>query len=207
MNNLKIKNYFKTSIILVFLISFINISVLSQTKFVSIHYKDKEYVVGHDVVCFIVKEKYYNDELLKKFKELNYEIALTLPKFRSVFLRTDGKSNILEHYYKFEKEKYVDSIIRYKPGTAEYQPNDTEYQNNKQYALIKLNMSNAWNHTTGDTSLRIAVLDSGIPMQNGSLSHGEFPDNGRILLGLNYVTTTPNNNVTDDRGHGTKATI
>ena len=92
---------------------FVSFSILAQTKTVSIHYKGKDYVVGHDIVCFIVKEGYYNDELLKQFEKENYEIALTLPKFRYVFLRTDGKSDILEHYYKFDKEEYVEEVVPY----------------------------------------------------------------------------------------------
>ena len=80
-----IKKTFKLSVIFCIFNLFIAFSALAQTHSVQIHWKGNDYIVGHDVVCFIVKEKYYNDELLKRFKGLNYEVALTIPGFRSVF--------------------------------------------------------------------------------------------------------------------------
>jgi hypothetical protein len=32
---------------------FITFSIIAQTKPISIHYKDKDYTVGHDIVSFI----------------------------------------------------------------------------------------------------------------------------------------------------------
>ena len=130
----KLKMFFLWAVLVIVVLLLLSDTVLAQTKPVSIRYKDKDYVVGHDIVAFRVKEKYYNSELLKKFKELNYEIVFTSEKARSVFLRTDGKSDILEHYYKFEKEEYVKNVLPYDATTTCYIPNDNSLSN--QWYLI-----------------------------------------------------------------------
>jgi subtilisin family serine protease/tetratricopeptide (TPR) repeat protein len=197
-----IQKYSKLSIIFLSLNLFVSFSILSQTKSVSIHYKDKDYTVGHDIVCFIVKEKYYNDELLKKFKELNYEIALTLPKFRSVFLRTDGRGDILEHYYKFDKEEYIEKVVPYEMGSTCWVPNDSDLSN-QWYLSNNINIySSAWELTRGNPNLIIGVLDGGIPIENNNLSHPELQNTNRIILGGNFIsnqTVYPK----DERSHGT----
>jgi thermitase len=177
-----------------------------QAKFVTINYNDKEYLVVSDIVCLDIKENFYNKELFDRIEKSGYEIISTREKHHKILLRTDGKSDILEHYYKFEKEEYVENVLPYVAVTGYYTPNDPRYspsQNPYQWYLHKINMSQAWDLTKGSDTLKIGVLDSGIPMQNGNLSHIEFPNNGRILLGLNYIVIPPNNNVADDHGHGT----
>jgi len=58
----------------------------------------------------------------------------------------------------------------------------------------------AWNTTTGDAGVIIAILDSGIPIQNGALSHPELDDPQRIIIGPNYIS---GGLPVDDNGHGT----
>ncbi|MBU1318473.1 MAG: S8 family serine peptidase [candidate division Zixibacteria bacterium] len=58
-----------------------------------------------------------------------------------------------------------------------------------------------WNFTTGDEQIIVGVLDTGIPMQNGSLSHPDLDDPSRFILGLN--TFTGQNDPIDGNGHGT----
>ncbi len=60
-----------------------------------------------------------------------------------------------------------------------------------------IKMTDAWDITTGDTSIIAAILDSGC-----KTDHPEF--SGRIIPGYNFAYNT--NNVTDDYGHGTNVT-
>ncbi len=58
-----------------------------------------------------------------------------------------------------------------------------------------------WDITTGSTTIRVGVLDTGIPIQNGSLSHPDLDDPSRYLFGYDFVNddAVP----ADDNGHGT----
>jgi parallel beta-helix repeat protein len=63
----------------------------------------------------------------------------------------------------------------------------------------------AWNISTGGSNVIIGILDTGIPIQNGSLSHPDLSDPNRIILGPDYSDdnfTTP----MDLFGHGTHVT-
>lgn len=59
----------------------------------------------------------------------------------------------------------------------------------------------AWDVTTGSSDVIIAILDSGIPMQNGQLSHPDLDDPNKMILGPDYVGD--GGGVRDNRGHGT----
>lgn len=59
----------------------------------------------------------------------------------------------------------------------------------------------AWDVTTGSSDVIIAILDSGIPMQNGQLSHPDLNDPNKMILGPDYVVD--GGGVRDESGHGT----
>lgn len=62
----------------------------------------------------------------------------------------------------------------------------------------------AWNISTGSSDVIIAILDTGIPMQNGSLSHPDLDDPNKIIIGRDFIETLPSDTtVRDDAGHGT----
>lgn len=59
----------------------------------------------------------------------------------------------------------------------------------------------AWEFTTGESQIMVGVLDTGIPMQDGELSHPDLDDPARFILGLNVFTGDLD--PMDDNGHGT----
>jgi len=74
-------------------------------------------------------------------------------------------------------------------GQSGSEPNDPYYTDGHQWALKNTGQSppggtngadihavQAWNITTGSSNVIVAILDSGIPMQNGSLSHPDLSD-------------------------------
>lgn len=65
----------------------------------------------------------------------------------------------------------------------------------------------AWEISTGNSNVIIAILDSGIPILNGSLSHSDLDDANKVILGPDYIDApgTPEyiEGVRDRRGHGT----
>lgn len=66
-----------------------------------------------------------------------------------------------------------------------------------------IHATDAWDITTGSSSVIVGVLDSGIPMLNGSLSHPDLDDPNKIVLGANYAGGSEG--VRDLFGHGTHA--
>ncbi len=63
-----------------------------------------------------------------------------------------------------------------------------------QYALSRVNAFGAWDLTTGNSSVVIAVVDTGV-----NASHPDFT--GRVLPGFDFVNNDSDAN--DDEGHGT----
>jgi thermitase len=76
---------------------------------------------------------------------------------------------------------------------AQFVPNDPYYS--YQWALPKIQANWAWNTTTGNSSIIVAVIDSGIDYNHPDLK------NNYVALGYNWVDN--NNNPLDDFGHGT----
>ncbi|NWG29372.1 MAG: S8 family peptidase [Ignavibacteriaceae bacterium] len=70
-----------------------------------------------------------------------------------------------------------------------------------------IDATEVWDLSTGGSDVIIAILDTGIPMLNGSLSHPDLDDPNKIILGPDYVdlpgTPEYQEGVRDRRGHGT----
>lgn len=80
------------------------------------------------------------------------------------------------------------------------QPNDTLFS--QQWGLSHVNAPRAWELWNGDpNAVVLAILDSGISMQAGRLSHPDLIDEGRIFLGPDLVNNDAEPK--DDHGHGT----
>jgi len=98
-------------------------------------------------------------------------------------------------------------------------PNDPNY--NLQWNLTKIKAEEAWNITTGDTSVVIAIIDTGVDWDHPDIwdniwiNHAEIPNNGIDDDGNGYIDDyigwdfggtdgTPNNDPREDRpDHGT----
>ncbi|UCB52143.1 MAG: S8 family serine peptidase, partial [Candidatus Zixiibacteriota bacterium] len=93
-------------------------------------------------------------------------------------------------------------------------PNDPEFMAWKQWGLFNFGQSppggtndadidapEAWDSTTGSSSVIVSVLDSGIPMVSGSLSHPDLDDPSKMILGIDLVGD--GEGVRDINGHGT----
>jgi subtilisin family serine protease len=63
--------------------------------------------------------------------------------------------------------------------------------------------ANAWMLTTGSSNVAVGVLDTGIAMQNGQLSHPDLQNTSRIIPRLNLVDPNDPEGLRDTDGHGT----
>lgn len=99
-------------------------------------------------------------------------------------IQTNGRSSLATTY--IENDAVVEGA---------YVPNDPDVNNpSRTYALSTTHTIAGWDYTRGDSSIVIAILDSGI-----ALNHPEF--NGRILAGYDFINNDAD--PSDDHGHGT----
>jgi len=79
-------------------------------------------------------------------------------------------------------------------------PNDQFFS--QQWALKEIQAESAWDLWKGaGEKVTLAILDSGIPLQNKKLSHADLDDAKRFHLGHDFINN--HNDPTDDHGHGT----
>lgn len=78
-------------------------------------------------------------------------------------------------------------------ATALEEPNDTHY--NLQWAPPLMGAEEAWDETTGDPGVAVAILDTGVDLQHPDLT-GKFTSYG-------YDFVNSDSNPDDDNGHGT----
>lgn len=104
-------------------------------------------------------------------------------------------------------------------GHTSSDPSDPYFQDGHQWALkntgqsppsgivgADIHVSGAWNIAQGSSDVIVAVLDSGIPMNesDGSLSHPDLQDPNRIIVGVDYTGDPVW--MKDLWGHGTHVT-
>ena len=138
---------------------------------------------------FLIKLKPGVTEQEKKSLMQNAEFEeLGNKKIKIYKVKTDKK--LKEDLLKSTEVEYV--VPNYKRELF-LVPNDS-YYSEYQWNLPKINMPNTWDITTGNSSIIVAVLDSGIDTYHPDLQ-------GKITLQKNIVTGSTY--VTDTDGHGT----
>ncbi len=110
---------------------------------------------------------------------------------------------------------YVEPNYRYKinaaPGTPRREPNDSFYSYGRLYGLdnyaqddgtadADIDAPECWHHTTGDTNLIVAVLDTGIDWEHTDLAANLWTNPGETGLDTNGVGKATNN--VDDDANG-----
>lgn len=132
---------------------------------------------------------------------------------RIFFFELSSKQDMESYIMHLKKEPFIEyaehDFIGYgsgKPEETSVIPNDPQFTN--QWGLRNtgqvinsitgiagndINVAGAWDLNTGSTTLKIGVLDSGMP-----LSASEFT--GRLTPGYDFANN--DNNPTDDQGHG-----
>ena len=116
------KNLLYQKIVKILLLILICSPVLfSQLSFIK--YKGDIYAVATSYVGFSIKEDYYNDELLEQLNKPPYTIDWRGSRSVVLFISGDIRDiNVLDHYLKFEKEKFVDNVVLMQPGEIGISP-------------------------------------------------------------------------------------
>lgn len=156
--------------------------------------------------------KVYKDEIIFKLKigkdistlsKSNKDIERIgkISKHNLGKIKLKPNSNLFENIEKLKKSGVFEIV---EPNFVRYvsiSPNDLYYASGQQYAIDKIRLPEAWDVTTGTSQIKIGVLDTGLPIEDGSLSHPDLNDPSRFLFGIDEVDD--GNGVKDQYGHGT----
>lgn len=143
---------------------------------------------------------------------ISKNMLVDLDQFHKILcltLENSSKENVIDAIRKLEKRKDVLSVEPDYYVEIESSCNDPYYLNDDQWGLngvYGINAPKAWNFTTGDSSILIGIIDSGI-----DASHPDLSDNINDGLHRDYVdhpwyTTYVNvskSDLEDPHGHGT----
>lgn len=121
----------------------------------------------------------------------------TIGEMKYAVLTLDAGTTVQDALNKLDGNKAIDFVEPNFIYKASVIPNDPEYTA-RQYCHQRMDSEEAWNVTTGSSSVVIAIVDTGV---NGL--HQEF--SGRMTSGYDAVNNYPltGNENSDDYGHGT----
>jgi subtilisin family serine protease len=133
------------------------------------------------------------------------------------FFRIPENENVFQVIERLEKNQLFDIVEPIYVGEIGLSPNDNRYWRQWHFNNTGQSPTNgtpgadisaeqAWDITTGYGDVVIAILDTGIPIQNGVLSHEDLSQPNRFILGSNYAHPDHPEGVRDFHGHGTHVT-
>jgi thermitase len=142
----------------------------------------------------LVKFKTGNDKKTDKvLKEIGAKILEILPKIKVSRIKLPKEINLFEIKKRLQNLPFVNfAEPNYLQKTTKWAPSDPKWY--AQWALKKIKVAPAWSIETGDKSVIIAIIDTGV-----SLDHPDLKS--KIVPGFDFVDNdkTPN----DTEGHGT----
>lgn len=152
----------------------------------------------------ILNEKASEEEYIVKFKQnVSEDVKETkLSGFSTNALGND-KLGIIKISGKNASGQTIEDFKAKNSGDIEYiipnykrkaflTPNDTYF--NDQWNLKKICIEDGWNYTTGSSDITVAVIDSGLDINNVDATHN-------LVSGYNFILN--NNDIYDASGHGT----
>lgn len=106
-------------------------------------------------------------------------------------VKVDGSvTDAIKNYENLDSVEYAEPNLTFH---ASYVPNDPAYQS-QQYAPQKVGAEQAWDTTQSSSSVKIAVIDTGVDYNHPDLA-------GKVIKGADYVDD--DNDPLDENEHGT----
>ncbi|NOY73061.1 MAG: S8 family serine peptidase [Gammaproteobacteria bacterium] len=172
-----------------------------------------EYVA--DELCVFIKQGKTKQEVLTLFNKFKGQLSREIDERGFTVVTFPDSTDVISIAEQLNKNSAIKAIEPNTVCRALLIPNDTYFQSGKQWALYNygqdppdgtidadIDMMKAWDITQASSADILAVLDSGIPIVNGNLSHGDLDDANRFILGNDYSGEN-DNSVKDEYGHGT----
>ncbi|MDD4236826.1 MAG: S8 family serine peptidase [Bacteroidales bacterium] len=187
---------------------FISITTFSQTKIVNHH----KLVISHDKPKLKQGEQFFDLDSktitvkVSEGKELDKKYKVTrINKLGYIDITVPDDENFEKFIQKLEKDKSIELIEYASIGAyIDFFPNDPD--RHLQWHLPVINMPQAWDVTTGSSSVVVGVLDSGVDWEHTDLGLGNdlyqniFLNNGEDVWATVNDPTTGNG--IDDDGNG-----
>lgn len=214
------KKYLKIFLaILVFMIAFTSEDLIAQqiiggkvVKRGIWNNKEVEYADGQ--IALKLKSGVQMQSVIPLINKLNATIVENFDKLRWALLELPTGTDIFSVITALMNNPMIEAVEPNMMAQTTFNPNDPSFQDGHQWALRNIGQNppggtndadidapEAWNITQGNSNIIIGILDSGIPMLSGSLSHPDLDDLNKIILGNDY--TNDGEGVRDLLGHGT----
>lgn len=172
-----------------------------------------EYVA--DELCVFVESGIEEKQLTLLFNKYQGTLSRAIDKRGFTLVVFPDSTDIIFVAKELQNNPFIKSIEPKSVCRISFSPNDTAFQNGKQWALYNygqnppsgtsdadIDMLKAWDLIKGRSADTVAVLDTGIPIENSNLSHDDLDDSNRFLLGADKSGET-DNSIKDENGHGT----
>ena len=131
----------------------------------------------------------YEGPVFKELKNYNRVIEIQFNFF--------DYDKLAEAYELLYPRPEVRALSPYYKGGLFETPNDTNYSSQQQNIADLIDLEEAWDHTSGSSSVQVGVIDSGI-----MCTHPDLIDNLDMAMGLELDPILENQFVDED-GHGT----
>lgn len=152
---------------------------------------------------------FYMDNILKEIEAENVEVIFHSNKVNNldnigdillVYLKEKGEKEVIEAIEKLLNNKnvvYAEPDYLYNMDVI---PNDPDFR--YLWGMDKIKAPSAWNYTTGQHSIVVGVLDSGIDYNHPDIKYNMWISKDRQYInGWNFIEN--NNNPMDRTDHGT----
>jgi len=206
------KKIFFLSLFLLFLFSNINAQDIIK--------KGNVYYLSNTVIVKL-KQNYSINSITSNKNTAKISVNQFSKLFPSYGILNKGEQNLdriylLKYVTSEDPLKAAESISK-QPGvewaepkyvrTITYSPNDSLYLLNKQLNLQRIDAIDAWQISTGDTTVHIAVVDIGVDWHHPDLSANILKNPSGQLIGYDFggLNGTPDNDPSEDSTvyHGT----
>lgn len=148
-----------------------------------------------------------------KGEKVQSQMMVNVNSFRRILsleLREKNKGHVLAAIEQLNKRSDIFSAEPNAKMEIHASPNDTKYINNEQWAISKISLQSAWDISTGTSTVKVAVLDTGIDAAHQDLTNRIFrdsPHNTTTTLHRDFTDGTSEGitvlEPTDPNGHGT----
>lgn len=176
-----------------------------------------EYI--EDEITVILKAGVSKNDILPVLQKYGATIKRNFDKLGWGLIEVPNTTEILSTASELKRSPLIKSAEPNMVNRVQAYPNDPYFNDGHQWALwnwgqnppsgtsgADIKMLHAFDITWGNSDIIVAILDTGIPLVSGNLSHPDLDDPTKFILGQDFIEANQANGVKDEYGHGTHVT-